>query len=98
MAGETKNSWFSEFQGEPAYQKNLSQPVQQNKWYQGDYPTTREVYGQIGRIYQQDRNQAVQYLNSFRVLQATPGSRYFNPYKPGGRVHSAVRNRHQQHG
>ena len=39
-----------------AYQQNLQQPVKQDKWYAGDYPTSREMLGRIYSIYHEDKD------------------------------------------
>ena len=65
------------------YQMNLQQeqPVQDNSnWYSGEQPTTREVYGQIGRIYQQNKLAGAMYATQFQKLQQDKNSTYYNAY------------------
>ena len=66
------------------YQANMAfvmnKNVNQDKWYKGDSPTSYEIYGRIGSIYQTDPARASQLYSDFRTLQGTPGSKYFNPH------------------
>ena len=64
---------------ETSYQTNLAQPTT-NKWYAGDTPTSMEIYGQIGKIYENDPDTATKLYSDFRYLQNTPSSQYYWPY------------------
>lgn len=63
-----------------AYQQNLQQPLKQDKWYAGDYPTSREMLGKIYSIYQEDREYGQKMLDNFHAEQQNSSSRYYNPY------------------
>lgn len=63
-----------------AYQSNLYQPTQTNKWYSGDTPTELEVLGRIGKIYQQDQARGQKLMSDYRKLQSDPTSAFWNPY------------------
>ena len=74
------------------YQANMAfvmnKNVNQDKWYKGDSPTSYEIYGRIGSIYQTDPARASQLYSDFNTLQNTPGSKYYWPY--GNPTNSAV--------
>ena len=62
------------------YQQNVSQPVQTDKWYKGDSPTTRETMGRLMQITNTDPQRGYQLQDEFVQLQADPTSQYYNPY------------------
>ena len=62
-----------------AYQQNLSQPVN-DKWYAGDTPTTREIYGRIYDISQSDPETANMIATGFAQAQRDPSSPWYAPY------------------
>lgn len=73
-----------------AYQQNMAKPVQNNKWYAGDQPTSREMLGKIYDIYQQDKEYGQKLLNNFHLEQQNPGSHFYSAYSTA--TNSAVKN------
>ena len=70
----------SQYNSANPYQQNLQQPVQPEKWYAGDQPTSREMLGKIYSIYQEDKDYGQKLLNNFHMEQQNPASAYYNAY------------------
>lgn len=73
-----------------AYQQNLQKPVQQQKWYAGEQPTSREMLKQIYTIYQQDKEYGQKALDAFHADQQNPASIFYSPYSQN--TNKAVQN------
>ena len=62
------------------YQQNVAQPVNNDKWYKGSQPTTREAVGQLILATQQDQARGIQLQNDFQVRQQDSTSIFYAPY------------------
>ena len=63
-----------------SYQQNVAQPIQTDKWYAGSAPTSREIYGRIYQIGQNDPQTASQIAAGFTQAQSDPSSPWYEPY------------------
>lgn len=61
------------------YQQNMAQPVN-NKWYAGDIPTSREIYGRIYDISKTDPTAAAEVSRGFEQSRLDPSSPWYAPY------------------
>lgn len=64
-----------------SYQQNVAQPIQTDKWYAGSAPTSREIYGRIYQIGQNDPQTAMIIADGFTQAQSDPSSPWYDPYK-----------------
>ena len=64
-----------------SYQQNLAQPVQNDNWYSGAIPTSREIYGRIYEINKTDPQMAGQIATGFAQAQKDPSSPWYAPYR-----------------
>ena len=62
-------------------QKVLSQPVQEDKWYQGTMPTTSEMLARIYDIGKTDQQRASTLLDMYNHLSVDPSSPFYEPYR-----------------
>ena len=63
-----------------AYQLNLAQP-ENDKWYKGDQPTSREIYGRIYELNQRDPAKAKIAAEGFAQDRKKSSSPYYAPYE-----------------